>query len=318
MWVFQTLALLLTSLALATPASANPRDGLILEVSPDASPNVDPRASERLIALEIADIDVPSPPGIAFRAPLYFRILPLSTAAVRIELWELGKPYGVRSVSTVGSDSLKARRIALAAAELARQLRQRRIAELAREKEVAANRGPDSREFGVPIYARFAASGGASGAAIGGTGAWLVGPTLETTLRFGTGQRLSLGAAWLAGDAPVLRDGSMRWLEASLAFAQALPIARALKLELGVSAGAASVRVSGGDVASTLDTWSARAVLSLRLEARLGDYTAMAVGPDVGALLRPVEVTDPGSGDHRLSGVWLGGSFRFSVGREPR
>lgn len=263
--------------------------------------------------LETADVDVPTPPGVTFKPPLYFRVLPLSSASLRVELWELGQSYGARSVSSAGSDSLKARRIALAAAELARQLRQRRLTELtAARRAREAEQAPAGERAGAPIYGRFAWSASARGASLGGSDAWLVGPAASATLRFSSGQRLSLDAAWLAGKAPLLGGSGIRWLEAGVSLGQSLGLGRGLALELGLAASAASLRVDSSGSAP-LDTWSSRAGGFVRVEQRIGRALLLAVGPDVGALLRGVTATSTDGAERRLSGLWLGGTLTFSI-----
>jgi hypothetical protein len=283
-------------------------------VSPGVTGLLDPRATERLVRLEIADIEVPSPPGVSFHPPLYFRILPLSDSALRIELWELGHPYGVRSVSTLGSDNLRARRISLAAAELARRLRQERLSEIARAARIGERgREDSSHPNGFPIYAHFAWSAGAKAASIGTSDAWLVGPAMDATLKFSSGPRLTLGAAWLAGKATTEASESARWLEGSLSVAQAIELSPSVELDLGLDAAIASVRLSGrapSEAAS--NTWSSRAGAFARVETRLGRHVALSFGPDLGVLLRPLELSDV-SGPRHVAGPWLGGTVSLSI-----
>jgi hypothetical protein len=294
-------------------ARAEPRDGVILEVRPDAAALVDARATERLVALETADIDVPTPPGVTFKPPLYFRVLPLSATSLRVELWELGQSYGARSVSSAGSDTLKARRIALAAAELARQLRQRRVAELgAAQRAREAAEAPQGERTGFPIYGRFVWSASARGASVGGADAWLLGPAASTTLRFSSGQRLSLDVAWLVGAAPLLGGSGVRWLEAGLSFGQSFALGGGFAVELGLASAASAVRFDQPN-GVPLDTWSARAGGFARAEQRLGRALLVSGGPDVGALLRPLTAVASDGTEHRLSGLWLGGTVTLSI-----
>jgi hypothetical protein len=305
------------SLATIAPGVAlgEPYERLIVEVGADASRLVDSRVTGRLVALETADVDVPGPPNVSPRPPLYFRILGRAEEALRVELWELGRPCGARSVSSVGTSSLRARHIALAAAELARQLRRRRLVELAAARPLpSGGRTPESTRAGAPIYGRFLWSASARGASVGAGDAWLIGPGVDATLRFSSGQRLSLGAAWLVGKAPLLGGGA-RWLEASLSFAQALPVTRTFDLQLGLGASAASVRLEqpGGAGGAPLDTWSSRGFAFARADARLSRTLSLAFGPDIGVVLRPIPVTGPGGGALRLGGLWLGGALTLSV-----
>jgi hypothetical protein len=298
-------------------AAASSRDRLMIDVDRDAAALIDAKATERLIELETADVDVPPPPNSAVAAPLYFRILAPSQAAVRVELWELGQPYGARSVSAAGSATLKARRIALAAAELARRLRQRRLAEIAeRQRAPESDEGARAKHAGFPIYGRLTWGAGFSGAAAGVSSAWLLGPAIDGTLRFTSGPRLSLGAAWLAGEAPVFSSSaSARFLQASLSCVEGFQIASDVALAAGLAASVAAVRIGEprGPASAAIDTWSSHADLVLRAEARLARAVSLAIGPDVGVLLTPVSATGSDGNVHRISGLWLGGALTLTV-----
>jgi hypothetical protein len=297
------------------PAHAEPSRRVILDVEVRASKTLDPRATERLVALETADVDVPAPPDVAFSPPLYFRVLLLSPGQLRVELWELGQPTGARNVSSAGSDTLRSRRIGLAAAELARQLRSRRLSELARARRAEQDAGKEARvTAGFPVYGRVAWSAGARGAMLGAAKGWVVGPSTDFALHFGSGERVSLGAAWLQGQAQgpasLPDDPSLRWLEVRLSLARAFVVANGTSLVLGADAAAASVRLGGALGSPPDDTWSARAGGFFRVEQRLSPRVGLAVGPDVGVLLHPLTLSRNGE-TARLTGAWLGASATF-------
>jgi hypothetical protein len=299
-----------------------------VEVDADASRVVDARVAERLVALETADVEVPPAPGVAVRAPLYFRVIGAKGASLRVELWELGRPYGARQVSSAGTQGLEARRIALAAAELARQLRERRMLEiLAARRERAHALAPSPERAGLPIYGRIALAGGARFATIGISDAWVTGPHLDASLRFNSGPRLTLGGAWLAGAWDAARGGggapasrSARWLEVTLAITQRVPLGSRLELDAGLSAAFASVRLASGAAsgAAPLDTWSARGGAVARLEGVVGKHLALAFGPDIGAVLRPVDVSGQEGTSGRFGGLWLGGTLSAVIDPAPR
>ena len=153
-------------------------------------------------------------------------------------------------------------------------------------------------------------SAGVEAATIGVSDAWLLGPALATTLKWSSGQRLSLGAAWLAGKSASLEDATARWLEGNLAFAQAFGVAPGIDLDLGLAAAIASVRLSDEGALAPLDTWSSRAGAFARVDVRLGPHLGISVGPDVGVVLRPLTLDGFLSGDERrLGGPWLGGTL---------
>jgi hypothetical protein len=221
-------------------------------------------------------------------------------------------------VSFAGSDNLRARRIALAAGELTRQLRRRRLSELeAASKTPSGEPAPQRTELGVPIYARLSLEAGGRGAAVGPSDAWTAGPELGVGLAFSSGFRLSLGTAWLAGGAPSF-GGGVRWFEAVLSATQRLVKGPAVTLSAGGEAGVASVRLDDGreaGMAPPLDTWSARAGVVARVGVSLGTSASLLIGPDIGFVLRPVRGFAGDGSARNISGLWLGGTI--SVQLEP-
>lgn len=307
------------SVLVSNAAGAAPqRERAIVEVGSEAARLVDARVAERLVLLEIDDIDVPAPLGSTGGPPLYFRILALGAASLRVELWELGAPRGARNVSLAGSDSLRARRIALAAGELTRQLQRRRRSEI--EAAAHAPSGgpqPQAPESGIPLYARFELEAGGRAAVVGPADGWVAGPSLGVGLGFSSGFALSLGTAWLAGRAPDF-SSSLRWLDVGLAATQRLVKGGAFRLSAGAEASVASVRLDDGHevgAAPPLDTWSARAGILARAAVPLGKAVTLRFGPDVGFVLRPIHGFAPDGTARSVSGLWLGGGL--SVQLEP-
>src|SRR5690606_15538728 len=96
-----------------------------------AEQQVDQRLVQRLVALELSDVEVP-PPAAATTASetpgLYVRII-ADDKKMTVELWDRGQLQGLRRLSLQGSQLLRARRIALASGVLVRQLRERRLFE---------------------------------------------------------------------------------------------------------------------------------------------------------------------------------------------
>ncbi|HEX4339502.1 MAG TPA: hypothetical protein VH062_26530 [Polyangiaceae bacterium] len=297
--------------------NASSSDRLMVDVDRDAAPLIDPRATERLIELETADVDVPPPVTTSIRPPLYFRILVGTATSLRVELWELGQPYGARSISVAGSANLKARRIALAAAELARRLRQRRLAEIAaRDRVPESDDAERAKRAGTPIYGRMTWSAGLHGAAVGLSSAWLLGPGVDATLRFSTGTRVSLGAAWLAGKAPAFgSSASARFVDLSLSCVQGFTLSPSFDVSAGLVASVDAARIGepGGPATRALDTWSSRAALVLRAEARLVRHLSAAIGPDVGVVLTPISAVGSDGDTHRIGGLWLGGALTLTL-----
>jgi hypothetical protein len=279
---------------------------------------VEARVTERLVLLEIDDIDVPPPLGSTGGPPLYFRILASGPTSLRVELWELGAPRGARSVSSAGSDNLRARRIALAAGELTRQLQRRRRSEIdAASRTPSGGPQPQAPEKGIPLYARFALDAGGRAAALGPSDAWVAGPWLGLGLGFSSGFRVSLGAAWLVGRAPDFGGGA-RWFDADLSATQRIVKSATFHLSAGAEAGIASVRLDDGhDLGASppFDTWSARAGVVARGGVPLGKAATLLFGPDVGFVLRPIRGFRADGSERSISGLWLGGTI--SIQLEP-
>jgi hypothetical protein len=213
---------------------------------------------------------------------------------------------------------LRARRIALAAGELTRQLQRRRRSEIeAASRAPSGGPRPQAPEMGIPIHARFALEAFGRAAALGPSDAWVVGPGLGVGLGFSSGFRLSLGAAWLVGRAPDF-GGSTRWLDADLAATQRIVKGAAFNLSAGAEASIASVRLDDGHdpgAAPPLDTWSARAGLLVRGGVPLGKSVSLLFGPDVGFVLRPIRGFASDGVERRISGLWIGGTM--SIQLEP-
>src|SRR5262249_46807381 len=128
--------------------------------------------------------------------------------------------------------------------------------------------------------------------------------------------RLSLGAAWLAGEAPALGSASARWLEMSLALAQVFSLSPSLQVTAGLSSALTSVRLdprlaSGG--VSPVGDWSARAGVLARLEQGVARTVLLGIGPDLGAVLHPLTAVGSDGTPHRIGGVWLGGTFAVTL-----
>lgn len=291
-----------------------------MEIADDTSGLLDARLARRLISLELADVSVPPPDGLAPEAaPLYFRVLVGPADTLRVELWELGRTRGARSVSSGGSPHLRARRIALAAAELARQVVFRRQAEArAAEAEALAAAKRQASARGFPIYASVAVLPGLKVGWAGLGDFWLAGPSLGVGLRMANGFNLELSGGVMAGGVTAASgSAASRWIDATLSpsytFMQNAPLA----VEAGLSATFSAVHFSNvravDDVRSEYDTWSARALASISVVPRLTESLRLRIGPDAGFVLRRLVVTDDARDRHRLGGLWLGASASLII-----
>lgn len=286
---------------------------VLVEISDSAETLLDVRATRRLVALELADIDVP-PAGGNRRAPapLFFRVVQVGRD-LRVELWERGEYHGARVVSSSNAGGqLAARRVALAAAELARRLQRTRQYRAERERiDARARAAAAALEARRALDGPFALRPSLATASIGSMSALLVGSRLTSQWTFPAlrpRMRFEVGAAWLAGSAP--GSASAEWLELSLSMARRISLADTLDLDLGVSAAAASLRLGRvrgvDDIPNQYETWAARAAISCRLEPRLSRHFRLSVGAEAGPVLRVVPFQSAASEPERLRGLWLG------------
>ncbi|HET7543655.1 MAG TPA: hypothetical protein VFK05_27470 [Polyangiaceae bacterium] len=301
---------MLLSLCLLGRKAAARAEPVLVEISDNAESLLDARATRRLVQLELSEIDVPAASSNKrARAPLYVRVVQIGRD-VRVELWERGEYHGARVVSgSNAAGQLGARRVALAAAELARRLQKKRLLQAERERVLAQARAEQAeRERRRALDGPFAVRSSAEGVSIGGFAATLGGPRLLGQWSFARGARIEGGGAWLIGSAP--GSAHSEWLELSLAPMQRFSLSQAVELDVGLTVAAAWLRlarVRGVDeIADQNETWAARAAAVVRIEPRLSRQLRLSLGIDAGLLLRPVPFQSLGGNAERLNGGWLG------------
>jgi hypothetical protein len=325
-WHFCLLAI--AAALVVVPAQADPGPPrVIVEFSLKAERTLDTRLTRRLVEIELSDAEVPPRPGTVNgerRPTVYFRVLVTAPQTLRIELWDHGEYYGARKLSAQDVPDLVARRVALAAAALVRDMAQRRTVEqanLEREQvrqELMQTELDEARRWPVvDLGAR------ATGALVGPGDMFLVGPGLSGEVRLRSKTRLELGGAWLFGGVPAASgSASASWLEVALTPVQAFSLGSAVELGLGVTVAAAAVhfgRLSAvDDSPGEQDTWSARVAFRPTLEFALGHPARLAIGPELGAVLRRMPVVDESGDRHRLGGVWLGLSLAVALDPKAR
>jgi hypothetical protein len=281
---------------------------VLVEISDGAETLLDARATRRLVALELSEITRVEPDKRA-PMPLFFRVVQLG-ADLRVELWQRGEFHGARIVSGTGSGGqLSARRVALAAAELARRLQKKRQMQAERERlDVAARAAGRAREARGTLDGPLALRPSLLFADVGSMASLLAGPRLLSQWTFAPRTRIDAGFAWLAGSVP--DSSTAEWLELSVAPSRRVSLAETLQLDLGVSLAAAWVRfarVRGVDaILDQSETWSARASALARLEPRLTQQLRLSFGVEAGLLLREVPFEPLNGGTDRLRGMWLG------------
>lgn len=281
---------------------------IVIEIDAAAEPALDARALRRLTRLELSDVDVPPVSG-GLDPALYYRVLGQASGLLRVELWERGELHGARVVSvSEGSTQLVARRVALAAAELARDLRQRRILSnrrairrraLALQKERERSERP--REGPVALRSSLGAARGEGFSLL--TSSVFGELSLRGRLRFDAGARL-----WVGGD----DRGRARitWLEVPLGPSYRVPINPWLGLDFSAFVAPAILHVAGAeavqDVRSVRETWTARAGASLRLQPQLTPTLRASLGFESSLLLHTVVARFPSTRQDRYRGAIFG------------
>jgi hypothetical protein len=281
---------------------------VVIEVDAAGERLLDARAVRRLVALELSDVDVPDELDGAAPA-LFYRVLGDNRGFVDLELWERGTLHGSRRVSSADrAGHLFARRVALAAAELARALRQQRIARRRVESRRLAREGAERRlRLTQTLEGPLALRAGVFVAR--GDAITVFGSNLALGITLSGATRLDLGARSSAAE---LEHADARWtaLELELGPAHRFRLSSGLDLDLSAMFGASVLHVSGArgvdDIAGQDETWTARAALSLRLEPRLSRWLRASFGLEGGQYLRAVPIETAGGRPERLRSPYAG------------
>jgi len=286
----------------------------VIEISPRAERVVDSRLTRRLVEIELSDADVPPRPDGApgARQTVYFRVLATSPKTLRVELWDKGDYYGARRLSSADVKELLARRVALAAGALVRDLKIRRAAEV-RALEQQKERLQQQREALAEAlrWPAVTVEGKLALAAVGPGDMVLGGPGLAGQFRLRSGSRVGLGATWMVG-AVSRASGSpaLSWLEVAVTPEHAFRLTPSFDLAVGMTAAAAAVHLNRmsqvDDISAQADTWTTRAVARVMAEPHLGSHTRLSVGPELGIVARRIPVVDEAGDRHRLGGLWIG------------
>jgi hypothetical protein len=289
---------------MSRPLAAAPRPASI-EIDARAEALIDPRAVRRLVQLELADVDVRPAPGQRDTV-LFVRVLGAGEGQLRIELWERGVAYGSRIVAgATASAQLGPRRVALAAAELARELRDERDdaaleAEEQRKRALDAARVARNRTREGPRALRSGFIGMlASDLALAGT-------SLAGELTLYRNLRLDLGAGLLVGgvDEHHAAQGAL----VQLGPARRLALGRAVSLDGGFGVSAYVFNFPNAHavdgIAGQHQTWSASLDGRLRLEPRLSRTARLVLGFGGGIFLREMPVEIEVGDERRIQGLF--------------
>jgi hypothetical protein len=291
-----------------------------VEIEPRVEAALDARAVRRLIQLELSEVVVPPRPG-ELETELFVRVLSGAEGQFRVELWERGEQHGARLVSGAESTpSVAARRVALAAAELARGLRHKRrllslATERARRRAEREERLRLSRTLDGPVAFR------AGGEWVWGRNVWLLGPTLDGELSVLGRLRMDVGAAWTFG---LLTPGStgVESLTLRMGPARRFVLGTHTDLDLGLRAEAALLTFQGvrgvDQMHGERQSWSVRVLGVARFERRLSRGLRLELGVLGGAALRRVPVTLADGRGLRLGGGLVGAELGLVLTPETR
>jgi hypothetical protein len=241
-----------------------------------------------------------------------------------VRVWDRGELAGSRRVSAVGHPTTIGRRVALAAAELVRQLAALRT----RNRRLAVRREQDSEierqiERQQAVRRRVALESDLH-FVWAPEGAWLVGPSVglefnrQLPLRFRTGLSLLAGEIYKAPIAAA-ETPLTSWLDAHAGVYWTPEFGTNWSGEVGGLLALALVDVGGGasvdDIANQSATWTARLGAELAISRAIGPGARVRFGFGVGALLRPIPIT-LGDAETRLGGAYLGAQVALLV-RQP-
>ena len=268
----------------------------------------------RLVQLELADVDVRPAPGQRDTV-LFVRVLGAGEGQLRVELWERGVAYGSRIVAgATGSAQLVPRRVALAAAELARELRDERDdaaleAEEQRKRALEAARIARHRTREGPRALR------AGFAGLLATDLALAGTELAGELTLYRNLRLDVGAGLLIGgvDAHHAAEGALVQLGPS----RRLALGRAVSVDGGLGVTAYVFNFPNAYAVDGIpgqhQTWSASFDGHFRLEPRLSRTVRLALGLGGGIFLREMPVAIEVGDLRKISGIFATGELSLVI-----
>jgi hypothetical protein len=282
----------------------------IVEIDDAASRLLDAQSTRRLIGLELADLDWEA--AAASDAVLYFRIFATSDGNLTIELWDRGRRYGDRHISSQGNEPVRARRLALASVELARAAIRQQSVEQRRKRHRPRPVDVPSSSLQLPASLRLLPS--ARGSTVDFSDLTVAGPRLSAALVFQQGPRLDLGVGWQAGRVRAPADGThdsganARWSEIFLAPSYSWHWGDS-EIDLGLQISAAAVSFQDFPVGPverrSVHTWSSQLGLLTRYHHALSPSFRLFLELEAGHTLRPIAVWNPASND-QLAGFWAG------------
>jgi hypothetical protein len=292
-------------------------------------------AARRTLALELEDIVVPPDPSrigdasedVQLHVSVTVDSRHVETGAeewLLVRVWDRGELAGSKRVSAQGHPTTVGRRVALAAAELVRQLgavraRNRRL-EVKREQESEVERHIERRE----AARRRLALQSELNFVWAADGAWLVGPGLGLEFNRELPWRFRTGLSLLAGELhatplPAAKTPLWTWLDAHAGVYWTRELGSKYSGEAGGVLALTLVDVGGAanvdGIAGQSTTWTARLGLDLGMSAILSPVIRLRLGLGAGALLRGIPIELDGA-ETRFGGAYLGARISLLV-RQP-
>jgi hypothetical protein len=263
---------------------------------------LDERAVRQAIALELSEIDIPVDPlresGRDGEVSLHIEISE-ADKKFSVSLWDRGELAGRRVASASGDPRVIARRLGLVVAELARDLRDRRLrAARVYEQEL---RFVERRALVSAYRAQQRALGYRAGlrTEVAPEGAFVVSPTVGVEFNGYFPLRMVAGLSWGAGQvfglaaegtgAPVMSRWQLEWGADWLA----QPVER-VQLSAGLHFAASLLHVGSGTevdhIEDQSDTYGVQMGVRLGWASDLGLSFWPRVEAEVGRILRPVHM----------------------------
>jgi hypothetical protein len=106
---------------------------------------------------------------------------------------------------------------------------------------------------------------------------------------------------------------AVQWTELALIPGYTFPLLPSLRLDVGIGAAAAVVRIHGVRAVDGIDgqkeTWTGRLAAHLGVQIPLTRSLALSAGPEIGSVRRRLPVTLPDGSSNDYGGLWLAGKL---------
>ncbi len=325
--VMRLVFILLLSAVFLMPRGAQAQVAWQLNAGPSVE---DAGALRRALALEMRDLDLVAEHDCEGQSPktpeifIAVRVLkPNAVAALELRVWERGLEVGTRQVALSGGPRLVARRVALAVAELVRNLNARRkraerirIQRLKQEEEAQAQAKERERRQQLQLAASAEATAYLKGN-------WSAGPVLGLSIFQHAPFEIALQFSWQAGRVTQLTSASLGQTAPTLTMSEARFglgyhfFRRGRWSTKAITMMTYSVAQMGSGVQTdgqrSRATWTSRAWAEAALGYEISPQLRAELSFLAGGLLRPVQLS-LNQVEENWSGAFLGSSLRFYFG----